>query len=140
MDVGKVDEYPGDLASYEGGVLSGDPTATREVNKSPGVKNQVKEPSPSGKGRRQSSAEERAALRPLQKALQKTERELESLQSQLATLQAELALPELYDEGARDKLAELVKSEGALKVQIATVEETWMEQQEALESASPHSG
>ena len=140
VDDGKISEYPGDLASYEQWVLSGDPTSTREVNKSPSVKNQVKEPSPSGKGRRQSSAEERAALRPLQKALQKTERELESLQSQLATLQAELALPELYDEGARDKLAELVKSEGALKVQIATVEETWMEQQEALESASPHSG
>jgi ATP-binding cassette subfamily F protein 3 len=110
------------------------------VNKSPSVKTQVKESSPSGKGRRQSSAEERAALRPLQKALQKTERELEGLQSKLASLQAELLLPGLYDEGARDKLAELVKSEGALKVQIATVEETWMEQQEALESASPHSG
>jgi chromosome segregation ATPase len=76
----------------------------------------------------------------LQKALQKTERELERLQNKLASLQAELALPGLYHEGSGDKLAELVKSEGALKVQIATVEETWMEQQEALESASPHSG
>jgi hypothetical protein len=72
----------------------------------------------------------------LQKALQKTERELERLQNKLASLQAELALPGLYHEGSRDKLAELVKSEGALKVQIATAEEAWMEQQEALESAS----
>ena len=42
----------------------------------------------------------------------------------------------MYEAEQRDRLAEVVKQEGAIKAELETVEELWMEQQEALENAS----
>ena len=89
-----------------------------------------------GKAQRQSNAEQRQRLKPLRQALQKTEKQLESLQSKLEALQTELADPAMYEAEQRDRLAEVVKQEGAIKAELETVEELWMEQQEALENAS----
>ena len=89
-----------------------------------------------GKAYRQNSAEQRARLKPLRQALQKTEKQLERLQTQLAALQTELADPAIYDAEQRERLAEVVRNEGALKAELDEVEELWMEQQEALDDAS----
>jgi ATP-binding cassette subfamily F protein 3 len=68
--------------------------------------------------------------------LQKTEKQLERLQTELAKLQSALAEPTLYDADQRDRLATIVKDEGALKAEVEGLEERWMEQQQALEDAS----
>jgi len=75
-------------------------------------------------------------LRPLQKALEKTERTLEGLQQKLSELQAQLANSDLYEPGQQAQLAKLVEAEGLLKSQLSEIEETWMQQQETIESAS----
>jgi ATP-binding cassette subfamily F protein 3 len=89
-----------------------------------------------GKELRQSGAEQRVRLKPLRQALQKTEKQLERLQTELAKLQSALADPTLYDADQRDRLATIVKDEGALKAEVEGLEERWMEQQQALEDAS----
>lgn len=89
-----------------------------------------------GKAQRHNSAEQRARLKPLRQALQKTEKQLERLQSQLEGLQAELADPAIYDAERRERLAEIVKKEGALKAELEVAEELWMEQQAVLEDES----
>ncbi len=57
------------------------------------------------------------------------------LQQTLAKLQAELADPALYEAERRERLSEIVKEEGAVKAEIAILEDTWVEQQEAIDNA-----
>ncbi len=75
-------------------------------------------------------------MRPLQKALEKTERTLEGLQQKLVELQAQLANSDLYEPNQQSQLAKLVETEGSLKSQLSETEEAWIQQQEAIESAS----
>jgi ATP-binding cassette subfamily F protein 3 len=127
---GSVSEYSGDLAAYEHWVMVGDKGADEapQITPSAGAVGH-------GKVQRQSNAERRARLRPLQTALQKTEKALEVLQQTLAKLQAELADPALYEAERRERLSEIVKEEGAVKAEIAILEDTWVEQQEAIDNA-----
>ena len=134
VDEGAVTEYPDDLTAYEQWVLSGDRTATATSNKT--ANKLAVEPQGKGKHNRQGAAEQRARLRPLQKALEKTERTLEGLQKKLVDLQAQLANPDLYEGSQQDQLAKLVETEGLLKAQLSEIEETWIQQQEAIENAS----
>ena len=134
VDDGAVTEYPDDLSAYEQWVLSGDRMATVPAGK---AANKITETAEGkGKQHRQSAAEQRARLRPLHKALEKTERTLEGLQQKLVELQAQLANSDLYEPSQQDHLAKLVETEGSLKSQLSEIEETWMQQQEAIESAS----
>ena len=134
VDEGAVTEYPDDLTAYEQWVLSGDRTATATSNKT--ANKLAVEPQGKGKHNRQGAAEQRARLRPLQKALEKTERTLEGLQKKLVDLQAQLANPDLYEGSQQDQLAKLVETEGLLKARLSEIEETWIQQQEAIENAS----
>ena len=134
VDDGAVTEYPDDLSAYEQWVLSGDRAAAVNSNKTANKTSEAAEGK--GKQHRQSAAEQRARLRPLQKALEKTERTLEGLQQKLGELQAQLGNSDLYEPGHQDQLAKLVETEGSLKSQLSEIEETWMQQQEAIESAS----
>ena len=88
-----------------------------------------------GRQLRQGAAEQRARLRPLRNALQKTERSLEKQLGILEELQGQLADPTLYEAPNQSRLAELVRAEGTAKTEISALEEIWIEQQEALESA-----
>lgn len=134
VDDGAVTEYPNDLSAYEQWVLSGDRAAAVSSGKAANKTSEAAQGK--GKQHRQSAAEQRAHLRPLQKALEKTERTLEGLQQKLVELQAQLANSDLYEPGQQDQLAKLVEAEGSLKSQLSEIEETWMQQQEAIESAS----
>ena len=134
VDEGAVTEYPDDLSAYEQWVLSGDRTAAVTSGK---AANKITETAEGkGKQHRQSAAEQRARLRPLQKALEKTERTLEGLQQKLVELQAQLANSDLYEPNQQNQLAKLVETEGSLKSQLSETEEAWIQQQEAIESAS----
>jgi len=134
VDEGAVTEYPDDLSAYEQWVLSGDRTAAVTSGKAASKVTETAEGK--GKQHRQSAAEQRARLRPLQKALEKTERTLEGLQQKLVELQAQLANSDLYEPNQRSQLAKLVETEGSLKSQLSETEEAWIQQQEAIESAS----
>ena len=134
VDEGAVTEYPDDLSAYEQWVLSGDRTAA--VNSGKAASKVTETAEGKGKQHRQSAAEQRARLRPLQKALEKTERTLEGLQQKLVELQAQLANSDLYEPNQQNQLAKLVETEGSLKSQLSETEEAWIQQQEAIESAS----
>ncbi len=134
VDEGAVTEYPDDLSAYEQWVLSGDRTAAVTSGKAASKVTETAEGK--GKQHRQSAAEQRARLRPLQKALEKTERTLEGLQQKLVELQAQLANSDLYEPNQQSQLAKLVETEGSLKSQLSETEEAWIQQQEAIESAS----
>lgn len=136
VDSGAVTEYPDDLTAYEQWVLSGDRSATVPSGKTANKTALTQDSSGKGKQNRQGAAEQRARLRPLQKALEKTERTLEGLQQKLNELQAQLANSDLYEPGQQAQLAKLVEAEGLLKSQLSEIEETWMQQQETIESAS----
>ena len=154
VEGGAVTEYPDDLPTYEKWVLAGDKTSkqtgageAKSATPKPGATNKAAPSSTSagdlarekgvkGKEGRQSGAEQRVRLKPLRQALQKTEKQLERLQTELAKLQEALADPALYEADQRDRLAAIVKDEGALKAEVEGVEEQWMEQQQALEDAS----
>ena len=129
---GRDDQHSGRDQSKSGLPDSGDTASSAQISTS-GSSHQA---APRGKAQRQSNAEQRLRLKPLRQALQKTEKQLESLQSKLEALQTELADPSMYEAEQRDRLAEVVKQEGAIKAELETVEELWMEQQEALENAS----
>jgi len=134
VDEGAVTEYPDDLSAYEQWVLSGDRTAAVTSGKAASKVTETAEGK--GKQHRQSAAEQRARLRPLQKALEKTERTLEGLQQKLVELQAQLANSDLYEPNQQSQLAKLLETEGSLKSQLSETEEAWIQQQEAIESAS----
>lgn len=124
----RLDKRGGDKGVSDSSISSADAqvSASMEPNKKPFR----------GKAQRHNSAEQRARLKPLRQALQKTEKQLERLQSQLEGLQAELADPAIYDAERRERLAEIVKKEGALKAELEVAEELWMEQQAVLEDES----
>ena len=154
VEDGSVSEYPDDLTTYEKWVLAGDKTSTSaEASAAAGASSAARvsgntvstktegaqaprEKGLKGREQRQTSAEQRARLKPLRQELQKTEKKLERLQVQLASLQEVLADPSLYEADQRDKLASIVKDEGALKAELESTEELWMEQQQAIEDAS----
>ena len=123
---GKVDEYNEDLEGYEKWILASlkpdKPTSAAAA-----------EPEVSRKEKRQQAAELRARLRPLTKRLEKTEKEMLCAEETLASIQETLADADLYSEGRKSELADLLNKEGELKSRTAALEEQWLEQQQELE-------
>ena len=130
VNEGAVSDYAGDVEAYEKWVLSSnsgqDPT--------PPTQQRVVEESGDRKARRQASADRRAQLQPLKKALRALEQQIEKGQQSLQTLQAKLADGDLYAQNAGTELADLLKLEGQLKRELEALESEWLEQQEALET------
>jgi len=128
---GTVDDYAGDVETYEKWVLSSKPTEEAAPAPAP-----LAAPEDSGdrKARRQASADRRAQLQPLKKSLRQLEQRIEKGQQSLQALQRKLAEGDLYHENAGSELAELLKQEGRLKSEVAELENEWLEQQAALEA------
>ena len=135
VDKATVTEYPDDLAAYEQWVLTSENNASRPPSEDHVPGESTVNKSIKGRQLRQGAAEQRARLRPLRNALQKTERSLEKQLGILEELQGQLADPTLYEAPNQSRLAELVRAEGTAKTEISALEEIWIEQQEALESA-----
>ena len=128
---GTVDDYAGDVETYEKWVLSSKPTEEAAPAPAP-----LAAPEDSGdrKARRQAAANQRAQLQPLKKSLRQLEQRIEKGQQSLQALQRKLAEGDLYHENAGSELAELLKQEGRLKSEVAELENEWLEQQAALEA------
>jgi len=126
-----VEDYAGDVETYEKWVLSSNPAeAPRPATPQAGAV----EDAGDRKARRQASADRRAQLQPLKKAIRHLEAQMEKGQQALQSLQAQLADGDLYAQSASAELAELLKQEGQLKRELAALENEWLEQQETLEA------
>lgn len=131
VDGGRVEQYEDDLKAYEQWILSAEGKAGARYRPDPNNGLTRKE-------QRQLAADARAKLKPLRKSLEKAEKEIERLQSRLSDIQETLTDAGLYEADRKAELAELVRSEGAIKATLADCEEQWLQQQdelEALESA-----
>ena len=130
VNEGAVADYAGDVETYEKWVLSSNPGQ----NPAPAALQPAVEAPGDRKARRQASADRRAQLQPLKKALRALEQKIEKGQQSLQTLQAKLADGDLYAQNAGTELADLLKQEGQLKRELEGLESEWLEQQEALEA------
>ena len=90
----------------------------------------------SRKEKRQQCRRPREKLRPLQKNIDKTEREMSAVEAEQAELQTRLGDTDLYTDGRKQDLADLLQREGELKARATQLEEAWLEQQQALEEIS----
>ncbi len=121
---GRVEEYREDLDGYERWILGNyreDKPATR-----PGAEGGRRE-------KRQQAAVQRELLRPLKKQLQQTEAALAEVETKLAAIEAALGDTDLYTADRKSELADLLLRQGELKVRAGDLEESWLEQQQALE-------
>jgi len=128
---GTVDDYAGDVETYEKWVLSSKPTEHAAPAVVPLA---TPEDSDDRKARRQAAANQRAQLQPLKKSLRQLEQRIEKGQKALQALQAKLSDGDLYVQNVNSELAELLKQEGQLKRELAALENEWLEQQEALDA------
>ena len=86
------------------------------------------------KDQKRREAEFRQATRPLRQKLEKLETSMEKLQAKLAAVEEQLADPAIYEESAKGKLSELLKSQGPLQEELEHVEREWMSLSEELET------
>ena len=129
VNEGTVDDYAGDVETYEKWVLSSNP-----AEESAPAPLAAPEDSNDRKARRQAAAHQRAQLQPLKQSLRQLEQRIEKGQQSLQALQSKLADGDLYAENAGSELAELLKQEGQLKSEVAELENEWLAQQEALDA------
>ncbi|HKK23836.1 MAG TPA: ATP-binding cassette domain-containing protein [Pseudohaliea sp.] len=125
---GGVHDYDGDLGGYEAAVLAaaGPAPATGEAPAAGDDR----------RNRRQAAAARRERLRPLQREVDRLEGKLEKAGAELAALQAQLADETLYLGEAGETLTALLRREGELRGEQATLEEQWLEAEAALEAAA----
>ncbi|TDG15276.1 ATP-binding cassette domain-containing protein [Seongchinamella unica] len=124
---GRVDEYQQDLEGYEKWILSSF-RADKPTDQAAAVSDS------SRKEKRQQAAARRERLRPLKKQLEKTERDMAQLERELAQIQSRLADADLYSEPRKAELAELLQQEGELKTSTDSLEQSWLELQEEIET------
>jgi ATP-binding cassette, subfamily F, member 3 len=121
---GQVEAYTEDLEGYERWILS----SYRQAEQPAAAVADT-----SRKDKRQQAAAQREKLRPLKKKIDQTEAEMARVEAELALAQTRLADSELYDPGRKGELAALLQREGELKTSSQQLEESWFEQQQALE-------
>ena len=82
---------------------------------------------------RQSSAEKRKLLKPLQNKLKKLEKQMLELSSSKESLEQKLASNDVYSESNKDALKKLLQEQGQVDSSLQQVEMDWLEVSEELE-------
>ncbi|MCB1842956.1 MAG: ABC transporter ATP-binding protein, partial [Halioglobus sp.] len=121
---GRVEEYRDDLRAYETWILSRYSQEQRPESAA-GSDNRRQQ--------RKQSAAHREQRRPLQKKLEQIERDMSRVAAELAAIQEQLADTQIYDDTHREALASLLQREGQLQARAEALDESWLEQQQALE-------
>lgn len=85
---------------------------------------------------RQSSAEKRKLLKPLQNKLKKLEKQMQELSSSKESLEQKLANNDIYSESNKDALKKLLQEQGQVDSSLQQVEMDWLEISEELEAAN----
>ncbi|GJM12873.1 MAG: ABC transporter ATP-binding protein [Pseudohongiella sp.] len=119
-------EFRGDLKDYEKWLstqtFSDAPEAPVEQPKQKIDKKEI----------RQQAADRREKLAPLKKQERRLEKEIEKIQTKLSKIESSLADEKMYLEDNKDELNLLIKEQGALKSQLVSEEEAWLEIQEEI--------
>jgi len=126
----RVEVFDGDLDDYHKWLLALEKSQNSNDGSSEGGSNSAA----TRKDQKRREAEFRQAMRPLKQKLEKLEAQMEKLQQQLATIEQAMGDPELYTEGAKSKLTQLLGQQGPLKNQLEEVEMAWMTLGEELEA------
>lgn len=124
---GRVEVYEGDLEDY-----------TREVSQVDESPSLAQTPLPAvhqAREKRQLAAQQREALRPLQKVAAGLESRYSALQADLVKLEQALADPDLYTTTTSTQVADLLKQQGQLRQELEMTEVQWLEALEAVEQA-----
>jgi len=79
-------------------------------------------------------AEQRARLRPLKQQVAKLEQQLEQVGEQLTEIEQQLADPDLYGDGRKAELKQLLQQQAERVREQEQIEADWLEQLEALET------
>jgi ATP-binding cassette subfamily F protein 3 len=122
----RVDEYLQDVRTYEKWILKQNPKA-EPIPES-------KDQNSSRKQQRRDAAQQREQLKPLRQAITLAEKSMGRAETKMTALEEQLADAELYTEGRREELADLVWQQGRLRSESEALEEHWLELQEQLEN------
>jgi ATP-binding cassette subfamily F protein 3 len=125
VDDGRVSTFSGDLDAY---------TTTR----TPVTPTRIA--SHERRQARQHSAAARHREKPLRDRVKRLEREMEQATGMLRVVESRLADPELYQPLPAAELDALLAESGRLRKQLDTLEEAWLEAQEALEAQAAGEG
>lgn len=127
---GGVSEFDGSLEDYRQWLS--------QQNKKPSVitteeKTNNSNDAQNKKQTRQSSAEKRKLLKPLQNKLKKLEKQMQELSSNKESLEQKLANNDIYSENNKDALKKLLQEQGQVDSNLQQVEMDWLEVSEELE-------
>lgn len=131
VDSGRVEPFDGDLQDYHRW-LSQDKAEPIQPQPSASTDDRDRGDKIDKKEQRQAAALLREKLKPYSQAVKKLEQRMDSLQTKLVEIEAKLADPSLYQD-TNDELPKLLKQQGALKAELAEVEDAWLQQSEKLE-------
>ena len=87
---------------------------------------------PSRRDERRERADQRQQQAPLRKEIQRIEKRLATLESERAEIERLLASAEIYDGQQGARIAELVARRGVVGAEIGTLEDAWLDAQDAL--------
>lgn len=141
---GRAAPFDGDLEDYAKWLAetdSANPSALAP-SAAPGTDVPAAEPkretetAESRKQRKREEAERRNRLTPLRAAVEKCERDIERLTKERADIEVQLQSPEIYAEGAKERLRKLTENQRRLARELAHTEEQWLEHTERLEEES----
>lgn len=127
IDAGRVEPFAGDLGDYQQWLA--EDKSSKELESRPG---EEKKPEKDKKAQRQSAAAAREKLKPFTQAIRQIEQKMETLQKKLLQVEQSLAKPELY-ESSGPELQALLKEQGALRLELSQLEESWLEKSHELE-------
>ena len=139
VDNGVAEPFDGDLDEYQNWLsdavrvgVPGQAGSTDEGGEE-GARND-EEPGASKKEQRQQQAEKRKRLQPLRNKLKSDERKMEALQLELSKLDEILSNSDSYEDNNKENLVNWIARQGALKQELSSVEESWFDLSEELES------
>lgn len=124
---GQVSAFDGDLDDYYRWLLQ------RRQEDNAVERAAAPPPQQDKKAQRQEAAARRAHLKPLTDKLKKVERQMDKLNQSLSGIETELADPAIYDAENKQRLQELLKSQGETQAQLDECEEQWLALSEELE-------
>ena len=126
-------EFKGDLKDYEKWLgqqeSAGHRLEARTATMRPGDASQKLDK----KQLRQEAAAKREREAPLRKREKQLERKIDDLNSELRSLETQLSDSTLYDDSNKKQLTDLLQRQGELKIQLANLEEAWIEVLEQLQ-------
>lgn len=132
---GRVEEYDGDMHSYEQWIMQLSATGNKKPASAPPAPTALAAvEKPKGKQARQDAARAREKLRPLRRSIERLENTMQEVNDQLQTLDEKLTDTRLYSAEAKSELEELLRDQGSLRQASLRAEEQWLELSEELET------